>query len=45
MVRPSGTEPKIRLKLEEHEQQRLEKLSRQVIDSVNLVAGKEIVFE
>jgi phosphoglucosamine mutase len=45
LIRPSGTEPKIRFTLEAHEQQRLEKLSRQVIDCVNLVAGKEIVFE
>jgi len=45
LVRPSGTESKIRFTLEAHDQQQLEKLSRQVIASVNLVARKEVVFE
>jgi phosphoglucosamine mutase len=44
LIRPSGTEPKVRFTLEAHDQQQLEKLSRQVIASVNLVAGKEMAF-
>lgn len=45
LVRPSGTEPKIRLTAQAHNQPRLETLCKQVMDNINIVAGKELKFK
>ncbi|MCK9526866.1 MAG: phosphoglucosamine mutase [Dehalococcoidales bacterium] len=45
LVRPSGTEPKIRLTAQAQNQTRLELICKQVVDNINIVAGKELIFK
>lgn len=44
LVRPSGTEPKIRFTIQSRDREQLEALCQLVIASVNVAAGKEILL-
>lgn len=45
LVRPSGTEPKIRLTVQARDWNRVESLYEQVISHIKVVAGKELCFK